>query len=85
MYNRKYEKPSSDFIDNIIRNSYKIAQKKPLLTMLSNVFNEFYLPSPKYALSLVFMVGLALSFMMPEVAAQYDELDIYMQGGYDYE
>ncbi len=83
MHNRKYEKPSPDFIDKIIKKSYEIVQKQPLLSSLQSLFKEFYLPSPQYALSLVFILGIAISFIMPEAAVADDFIDdIYINGGF---
>lgn len=80
MLNRKFEKPDSGFIDRIIAKSYEIVQKKPLPLVLKNIFAELRLPSPQYALSLLFAVGLAISMAMP-AEASYDFLkDIYFNG-----
>ncbi len=83
MTNRKFENPSNDFIDRIIQKSYGIVQKKPILWTLQNMFKELSLPSPQYALSLIFVAGIVLSIFMPDASASTELLeDFYMQGDF---
>ncbi len=90
MYNRKYEHPSPDFTARIISKSYNIIQKQPLFLSIQNIFKEFCLPSPQYALSLVFLLSLSANILFPNSAINYDDNydyinEIYLDGGFDNE
>ncbi len=85
MYKRKLEKPDENFIDNIINKSYGIMQKKPLFALLQNVFKEFYLPSPQYALSVVLVAGIAMGILMADTQTIDYFDDFYLVEEFNYE
>ncbi len=61
MFERKFENCSADLADRIIKQSYKIEQKKSLYSIISAMFSELWLPQPVYIVPVIFALGLFLN------------------------
>lgn len=61
---RKYEAYNPDLENRIITASFKIEQKKNLMTEIYLTFQEFKFPKPLYTFTAIFILGLSLNLFV---------------------